>query len=81
VSGLLYCNSAAVLTVIVRFCLKSVKWRCEEFHDLYSSPGIIQMIKSRWMISAGHVARGGGGGGETHVGVWWGNLKEKNFMK
>jgi hypothetical protein len=31
----------------------------EEFHNLYSSPNIIRMIKSRRMRCAGHVARMG----------------------
>jgi hypothetical protein len=31
----------------------------EEFHNLYSSPNIITMIKSRRMRWAGHVARMG----------------------
>jgi hypothetical protein len=31
----------------------------EELHDLYSSPSIIRIIKSRRMRSAGHVARMG----------------------
>jgi hypothetical protein len=31
----------------------------EELHNLYSSPGIIRMIKSRRMRWAGHVARMG----------------------
>jgi hypothetical protein len=31
----------------------------EELHDLYSSPGIIRIIKSRRMRWAGHVARTG----------------------
>jgi hypothetical protein len=31
----------------------------EELHNLYSSPGIIRMIKSRRMGWAGHVARMG----------------------
>jgi hypothetical protein len=31
----------------------------EEFHNLYSSPDIIRMIKSRRMIWAGHIARMG----------------------
>jgi hypothetical protein len=31
----------------------------EEFHNLYSSPSIIRMIKSRRMSLAGHVARMG----------------------
>jgi hypothetical protein len=35
-------------------------WRTlhdEELHNLYSSPSIIRMTKSRWMRVAGHVAR------------------------
>jgi hypothetical protein len=32
----------------------------EEFHNLYSSPSIIRMIKSRRMRGAGHLARMGG---------------------
>jgi hypothetical protein len=32
----------------------------EELHDLYSSPNIIRVIKSRRMRWAGHVARMGG---------------------
>jgi hypothetical protein len=31
----------------------------EELHNLYSSPNLIRMIKSRWMRWAGHVARMG----------------------
>jgi hypothetical protein len=31
----------------------------EELRDLYSSPSIIRVIKSRWMRWAGHVARMG----------------------
>jgi hypothetical protein len=34
----------------------------EELYDLYSSPNIIRMIKSRRMRWAGHVARMGGRG-------------------
>jgi len=29
----------------------------EEFHDLYASPNIIRVMKSKRMIRAGHVAR------------------------
>jgi hypothetical protein len=29
----------------------------EELHNVYSSPDIIRMMKSRWMWWAGHVAR------------------------
>jgi hypothetical protein len=40
----------------------TAKWRKlhnEELHDLYFSPSIIRMIKSRRMRWAGHVARMG----------------------
>jgi hypothetical protein len=40
----------------------------EELNDLYSSPIIIRVIKSRRMIWAGHVARMGRG--EVHTGFW-----------
>jgi hypothetical protein len=39
------------------------KWRKlhnEEVHDIYSSPSIIRIIKSRRMRWAGHAARMGG---------------------
>jgi hypothetical protein len=52
------------------------KWRKlhnKELKDLYSSPNIIQVIKSRRMRLAGHVARGG----EVHTGFWWGNLRKR----
>jgi hypothetical protein len=35
------------------------KLRNDELHNLYSSPNIIRMIKSRMMRWAGHVARMG----------------------
>jgi len=35
----------------------------EELNDLYSSPNIVRVIKSRRMRWAGHVARMGGEGG------------------
>jgi hypothetical protein len=34
-------------------------WHNEELHNLYSSPNIIRMIKSRMIRWAGHVARMG----------------------
>jgi hypothetical protein len=46
----------------------------EELHNLYSSPGIIRMIKSRRMRLAGHVARRGIRG--MHIGYLWGSQKE-----
>jgi hypothetical protein len=41
----------------------------EELHNLYCSPNIIRMIKSRRMRWAGHVARMGRRG--MHIGHWW----------
>jgi hypothetical protein len=40
----------------------------EELHDLYSSPSIIRIIKSRRMRLAGHVARMGRRG--KRIGYW-----------
>jgi hypothetical protein len=36
-------------------------------HNLYSSPNIVRVIKSRWMRWAGHVARMGEGRGVYRV--------------
>jgi hypothetical protein len=46
----------------------------EELHNLYSSPSIIRMIKSRWMRCAGYVARMGIVG--IHIGYQWESRKE-----
>jgi len=46
----------------------------EELNDLYSSPNIVRVIKSRRMRWAGHVARMGEAKGRT--GSWWGNRRE-----
>jgi hypothetical protein len=46
----------------------------EELHDLYSSPTVVRVIKSR-MRWAGHVARMGEGKGMYRV--WWENLMGK----
>jgi hypothetical protein len=48
----------------------------EELHNLYSSPNIIIMIKSRRMRWAGHVARMGRRG--MHIGYWWESQKERD---
>jgi len=53
------------------------KWRRmhnEELNDLYSSPNIVRVIKSRRMRWAGHVARMGEERG--CIGFWWGNRRE-----
>jgi len=46
----------------------------EELNDLYSSPNIVRVIKSRRMSWAGHVARMGEERG--CIGSWWGNRRE-----
>jgi hypothetical protein len=46
-----------------------------ELNDLYCSPNIFRVIKSRRMRWAEHVARMGIG--EAYTGFWWGNLREK----
>jgi hypothetical protein len=46
----------------------------EELHNLYSSPNIIRMIKSRGKRWGGHVASMRGR--EMHIGYWWKSQKE-----
>jgi len=43
----------------------------EELNDLYSSPNIARVIKSRRMRWAGHVERG-------RIGSWWGNRRGRD---
>jgi hypothetical protein len=43
----------------------------EELNDMYSSPSIVQVIKTRRMRWVGNVALMGRG--ETYTGFWWGN--------
>ena len=46
----------------------------EELNDLYPSPSIVRVIKSRSMRRAGHVARMDEERG--CIGSWWGNRRE-----
>jgi hypothetical protein len=48
----------------------------EELRDLYSSPSIIRIIKSRRMKWAGHVARMGIRG--MGIGYWWESQRERD---
>jgi hypothetical protein len=49
----------------------------EELNDLYSSPTIVRVLKSRIMRWAGHVARMREGRG-VYRGFGWGNLRERD---
>jgi hypothetical protein len=48
----------------------------KELQNLYSSPGIIIMIKWRKMSWVWHVALMGRI--EMHIGYWWGSQKERH---
>jgi len=48
----------------------------EELNDLYFSPNIVRVIKSRRMRWAGHVARMGEERGR--IGSWCGNRRERD---
>jgi hypothetical protein len=48
----------------------------EELHNLYSSPIIIRMVKSRRIRWAGQVARMAGRG--MNIEYWWGSQKERD---
>jgi hypothetical protein len=48
----------------------------EELSDLYSSPSIIRIIKSRWIKCAGYAARMGRRG--TRIDYWWENRRERD---
>jgi hypothetical protein len=47
----------------------------EELNDLYRSPSIVRVKKSRRMRWTGHVARMG-----VYTGFSWGNLREINHL-
>jgi hypothetical protein len=51
----------------------------EELNDLYCSPNIIRVIKSRRMKWAGHVVRMDQRKG--HTGFWWGCLREREHLE
>jgi hypothetical protein len=49
----------------------------DELHNMYSSPKIIRIIKSRRMRWAGHIARLGRR--PLHIGYWWESQKERDY--
>jgi hypothetical protein len=48
----------------------------DKLHNLYSSPSIIRMIKSRRMRRARNAARMGRRG--MHIGYWWESQKKRD---
>jgi len=55
-----------------------VEWRRlhnKKLNDLYSSPNVVRVIKSRRMRWAGHVACMGEE--RSCIGSWWGNRRER----
>ena len=55
-----------------------IKLHNEELNDMYSSPNIFQMVKSRRMRWAGHVVRMDERRGAYRF--WWGNLRERDQL-
>jgi hypothetical protein len=50
----------------------------EELNDLFCSPNIVRVIKSRIVRWAGNVARIGMG--KAYTGIWWRNLRETDHL-
>ena len=51
----------------------------EELHDLYCSPNIIRVIKSKRLRQMVHIAHMGRG--EVHTRFWWRNLRERDRLE
>ena len=51
----------------------------EELNNPYCTPNIVRIIKSRRMRLVGHVESMGRG--EVYTGLWWGNLRERNYLE
>jgi hypothetical protein len=51
----------------------------DELHNLYSSPNIVRVIKSRRMRWVGHVARMGRG--DVFTGFWLGGPKRRDHWE
>ena len=51
----------------------------QEFNNLYSSPKIVRVIKSRRLRWAGHVEFVGIA--DLHTGFFWGNLRKRDYLE
>ena len=51
----------------------------DELSDLYCSPNIVRVLKSRRMRWAGHVA--GMERVEVYTRFWWGNMRERDHLE
>ena len=51
----------------------------EELNDLYCSPNIVQVIKSRKILMGGEFSTYRGTG-EVYTGFWCGNLRERDHL-
>ena len=58
------------------FCVSKATIVLLNQYNLYSSPNIVRVIKSRRMRGAGHVARLGEE--RECIGSWWGNRRERD---
>ena len=87
-NGIKICKGRRKLRVFENMVLRRIfgprtdevtgEWRRlhnEELNDLYFSPNIVRVIKSRRMRWAGHVACMGEERG--CIGSWWGNRRER----
>jgi hypothetical protein len=61
-----------VVYIIMCYLLPHTKANNEELHNLYTSPSIIRIIRSRRVRWAGHVAR------IRHIGYWLESRKERD---
>jgi hypothetical protein len=72
------CDSST--QIMIRIWLSLSRWLekllNEELHNLYSSPNIIRMNKSKRMRCTGHEAQTRGRG--THIGYWRERQKERD---
>jgi hypothetical protein len=63
-----------IIIIVIILLASALLLRNEELCDLYFSPNIIRVIKSRRLRWAEHVARLGRE--EVHREFWWGILRE-----